>query len=139
MLTAILLAAAPFTCTVTSVHDGDTFTCAGGTKVRVAGIQAPDFTDTAPCRAGRAEYVCSDRAAQASQRVVSALVLHRRLACDGIEPSYARIVARCRLPDGRDLSCAVIAAGTATRWDRYWRRYNMAPCPAQHGGRAQQP
>lgn len=128
MLTAIILAAAPFSCTVTSVHDGDTFTCAGGTKVRVAGIQAPDFADTERCRRRRADYVCSDRAARASQWVISALVLRRRMDCQAIEPSYQRVVARCRLPDGRDVSCAAIAAGAATRWDRYWRRYHMGGC-----------
>lgn len=120
---------AAFLCLVTSVHDGDTFTCADRTRVRIAGIQAPDFADTEPCRQGRADYVCSDRAARASQRTVSSLVLRRRLSCEPLGPSYNRVVARCRLPDGRDLSCAVIAAGAATRWDRYWRRYNMGSCP----------
>lgn len=119
---------AAFLCLVTSVHDGDTFTCADRTRVRVAGIQAPDFADTVPCREHRAEYVCSDRAARASQRVVSALVLRQRLTCEALGPSYDRIVARCRLPDGRDLSCAIIAAGAATRWDRYWCRYAMGSC-----------
>ncbi|WP_066723447.1 thermonuclease family protein [Sphingomonas pituitosa] len=131
MLIATLLAAAPFTCTVTRVHDGDgPLWCTEGPKVRIAGVQAPDFRSAEPCRARRAGYVCNDARARASQRKVSALVLHSRLACQALEPSYNRIVARCRLPDGRDLSCAVLAAGAATRWDRYWRRYNLGACPA---------
>jgi endonuclease YncB( thermonuclease family) len=102
----IIVSPPAFVCTVTRVHDGD-----------------------GPlCRKRRAGYVCSDRAARASQRTVSALVLRRRLSCQALEPSYSRIVARCRLPDGRDLSCAVIAAGAAMRWGRYWRRYGMGEC-----------
>ncbi|WP_152997853.1 thermonuclease family protein [Sphingomonas sp. WG] len=130
----------PFTCTVTRVHDGDgPLWCAEGPKVRIAGVQAPDFASATPCRQGRAEYVCSDVRARASQRTVSALVLRRRLTCQALEPSYNRIVARCRLPDGRDLACAITASGAATRWDRYWRRYHLDPCPAPRGGRAPQP
>ncbi len=125
----IIVSPPAFFCTVTRVHDGDgPLWCAEGPKVRIAGVQAPDFRSAEPCRQHRASYVCSDRAARASQRTVSALVLRRRLTCQAIEPSYARIVARCRLPDGRDLSCAVIMAGAAARWDRYWRRYGMGRC-----------
>lgn len=57
-------------------------------------------------------------------------MLGKRLTCTALEPSYNRIVARCRLPDGRDLSCAVQAAGAATRWDQYWRRYGLDTCPS---------
>lgn len=131
---AAALSGSAFICTVTRVHDGDgPLWCAEGPKVRIAGIQAPDFESATPCRDGRAGYVCDDRAARASQRTVSALVLGKRLTCTALEPSYSRIVARCRLPDGRDLSCAVLAAGAATRWDRYWRRYRMAPCGSLAG------
>jgi len=90
--------------------------------------QAPDFKSAEPCRQRRAGYVCSDARAWASQRTVSALVLRRRLTCQALEPSYNRVIARCRLPDGRDLSCAALAAGAATNWDRYWRRYDMDNC-----------
>jgi endonuclease YncB( thermonuclease family) len=125
----IIVSPPAFVCTVTRVHDGDgPLWCAEGPKVRIAGVQAPDFRSAEPCRKRRAGYVCSDRAARASQRTVSALVLRRRLSCQALEPSYSRIVARCRLPDGRDLSCAVIAAGAAMRWGRYWRRYGMGEC-----------
>ena len=128
---AAALAGSTFTCTVTRVHDGDgPLWCAEGPKVRIAGVQAPDFRSAEPCRQRRAGYVCSDARARKSQRTVSALVLRRRLTCQALEPSYNRIVARCRLPDGRDLSCAVLAAGAATRWDRYWHRYNLGACRA---------
>ena len=119
----------PFVCEVVKVHDGDgPLWCANGIKVRVAGIQAPDFEDAEPCRTGRAEYTCSNVAAERSRRIVERLVLRRRLTCQPLGKSYSRVVARCTLPDGRSLSCATIAAGAAIRWDRYWRRYRMGAC-----------
>jgi endonuclease YncB( thermonuclease family) len=132
---AVMFAAAAlpaFTCDVIRVHDGDgPLWCRSGEKVRVAGIQAPDFASAAPCRrpaARRATYTCNDRAAARSQQIVSRLTLHKRLACQPVGTSYKRIVARCTLPDGRSLSCAAISAGAAVRWDRYWRQYRMGAC-----------
>lgn len=123
---------APFICAVVRVHDGDgPLWCRSGEKVRIAGVQAPDFTSAEPCRqpdARRRNYTCDDRAATRSQRIVAGLVLGKRLACSPMEVSYGRVVARCTLPDGRSLSCAVLAAGAAVRWDRYWRRYGMGQC-----------
>lgn len=118
-----------FVCAVIRVHDGDgPLWCRNGIKVRVAGIQAPDFESAEPCHQHRAGYTCSDTAAERSQRIVERLVLHRTLSCRAVDRSYGRVVARCTLPDGRSLSCATIAAGAAVRWDRYWRRYRMGEC-----------
>ncbi|SFP98877.1 thermonuclease family protein [Sphingomonas rubra] len=122
----------PFVCQVVRVHDGDgPLWCRSGEKVRVAGIQAPDFANAAPCRrpaARRAAYTCDDAAATRSRRVVERLTLNQRLTCRPVDRSYRRIVARCTLPDGRSLSCATIAAGAANRWNTYWRRYRMGEC-----------
>ena len=118
-------------CEVIKVHDGDgPLWCANGVKVRVAGIQAPDFETAEPCRRRPrpAAYVCDDAAARRSQRIVQRLALRQRLICQPVDRSYGRTVARCILPDGRSLSCAIIAAGAATRWDSYWRRYRMGGC-----------
>ncbi|RZM32115.1 MAG: hypothetical protein EOP67_29420 [Sphingomonas sp.] len=121
-----------FACEVVRVHDGDgPLWCRSGQKVRVAGIQAPDFTSAAPCRrpaAHRATYTCDDRAAERSRRIVERLVLRRSLTCQPVDRSYKRVVARCTLADGRSLSCAAIASGAAVRWDSYWRRYTMGEC-----------
>ncbi len=121
-----------FVCEVVKVHDGDgPLWCRSGEKVRVAGVQAPDFKSAAPCHrpaAARAGYTCDDRAAARSQRIVERLTLHQLLSCQPEGRSYRRIVARCTLPDGRSLSCAAIAAGAAVRWDRYWRQYRMGEC-----------
>jgi endonuclease YncB( thermonuclease family) len=99
--------------------------------VRVAGIQAPDFESAEPCRrpdARRGNYTCDDRAAVRSQKIVSKLVLGKRLTCQPTGKSYSRIIARCTMPDGRSLSCAAVAAGAAVRWDWYWREYRMGQC-----------
>lgn len=134
MLVVILAAAAlpTFSCDVVRVHDGDgPLWCRSGEKVRIAGIQAPDFESAEPCRrpdARRTNYTCDDRAAARSQRIVSSLVMGKRLICQPMGKSYSRIVVRCTLPDGRSLSCAAIAAGAAVRWDRYWRQYGMGEC-----------
>ena len=118
-----------FTCVVTRVHDGDgPLWCSNGVKIRVAGIQAPDFEDTVPCREHRAEYTCSNIAAERSRVVVERLTLHQAMTCQPMGTSYSRVVARCTLQDGRLLSCAILASGAAVRWDKYWVRYHMGEC-----------
>lgn len=129
ILAVALAKGRPFTCTVTLVHDGDgPLWCVEGPKVRVAGIQAPDFERAEPCRRRKAGYVCSDVRARASQRIMSGLVLHRRLRCVALEPSYSRMVATCSLPDGRDLACTAVRGGAAKWWPAYVRRYGLEPC-----------
>lgn len=132
MIALLMAASAPFSCTVIHVHDGDgPLWCANGTKVRIAGVQAPDYQSAEPCRRAdpsRSDYVCDDVAAGQSQKNVERLVLHRTLTCRPMGMSYKRVVARCTLADGRSLSCLVIASGAAVRWDRYWRQYHMGDC-----------
>lgn len=130
LLIALAAFAAPFPCTVIRVHDGDgPLWCAEGMKIRIAGIQAPDFDTAPPCHdRRRVNYRCDNAAAERSRQVVEGLTLHRRLRCRPVALSYRRIVARCTLRDGRSLSCAVLAAGGAVRWDRYWQRYGMGDC-----------
>lgn len=118
-----------FLCVVLSVHDGDgPIRCATGEKIRVAGIQAPDFERAEPCRLSRPGYVCDDARAQRSQRIAANMLVGRTLSCRSVDKSWGRTVAICALPGGRDLSCALIAAGAAVRWDSYWRRYKMRTC-----------
>ena len=112
---AHVLPTAPFTCAVVRVYDADgPLWCSNGIKVRIAGVQAPVYEDADPCRrrdASRANYTCDDAAADRSQQIVERLVLHQSMTCRPMGMSYARVVARCTLADGRSLSCAVIAAG----------------------------
>ena len=120
----------PLISEVVRVHDGDgPLWCANGVRVRVAGIQAPDFETAEPCRRpDHVAYTCDDRSAERSRVIVERLVLRRRLSCLPVSRFYRRVVARCTLPDGRSLSCAALAFGAAVRWDRYWRRYRMGGC-----------
>ena len=114
-----LATATTFSCTVTRVHDGDgPLWCSNGVKVRIVGVQAPDFESASPCRATnprRVNYCCDNAAAKRSQQIVKRLVLRKTLRCEPTGKSYSRVVARCTLPDGRSLSCAVVAAGAAVR------------------------
>lgn len=120
----------PIICEVVHVHDGDgPLWCANGVKIRVAGIQAPDFEDADPCKTGRAEFVCSNAQAERSRLIVERLTLHLTLTCEPLGKSYARIVARCRFSDGSDLACTIIAAGAAVRWEKYWHRDHLPECP----------
>lgn len=112
---------APFICQVAAVHDGDTFTCADGRKVRLAGVDANELD-------GKCHSTCAAMPARAARAYVGRLIYRQRLSCVQVGTSYRRFVARCTLPDGRSLSCAVIAAGAAVRWDRYWREYGMGEC-----------
>ena len=125
---ALVAAGQPFTCKVLTVHDGDgPFHCANGVSVRLAGVQAPDFEDAAPCREGRAEYVCSDVAASRSRDAMRRLIEGRTMECVAEGRSYHRTVATCTL-DGKDLSCLAIANGIAVRWLRYDRAGRLLRC-----------
>lgn len=116
-------------CQVVKVHDGDgPIHCANGAKIRVAGVQAPDFASAEPCRKRRRGYVCDDRKALASKRVAERLTLGKRLVCQPVDRSYNRIVARCALPNGNSLSCSLLARGAVTKWQTYWSKYNMGGC-----------
>jgi hypothetical protein len=120
---------APFTCVVIRVHDGDgPLWCRSGQKIRVAGIQAPDFTSAEPCRRPdrrRANYTCDDQAAARSQQIVSRLVLGKRLTClpmGGVTSVWLPAV-RCRmggryhaLPSRPERPCGGIGTGGSMAW-----------------------
>ncbi|MGY2733660.1 hypothetical protein [Sphingomonas sp. UYP23] len=84
-LIAVMAAPGPpaqiFNCAVVRVHDGDgPLWCSNGIKIRVAGIQAPAFEGTAPCREALRNTV-----ARTSQLiavvVVERLTLSRAMTC----------------------------------------------------------
>lgn len=122
-----------FTCTPVTVWDGDgPVKCAEGPKLRLAGIAAREIDGS--CRAGQP---CPDASGiQARDALVRALggpkgttrnghvvVLGPKLACVSEGSARgSRTAAWCKLPDGRDLSCAMIKTGTAVRWSRYDRK-----------------
>lgn len=121
---------AAFSCTPISVWDGDgPVQCAEGPKLRLAGIAAREIDGS--CRPGQP---CPDatgiNARDALVRLLGGprgttrnghvVVRGPKLTCisDG-SARGSRTAAWCKLPDGRDLSCAMIETRTAVRWLRY--------------------
>ena len=106
---------AAFLCIALYVHDGDTLTCQGGRRVRLAGIDAPEIGRCAP--AGR-HCVPGDpiRARAALARAVQG----RTLRCEITGASYKRTVAWCAAPGEPPLSCQMLTTGNARLWRRYW-------------------
>ena len=122
-----------FTCTPVTVWDGDgPVKCAEGPKLRLAGIAAREIDGS--CRLGQP---CPDATGIESRDALVRLlggprgitrnkhivVRGPKLACASEGSARGgRTAAWCTLPDGRDLSCAMIKTGTAVRWSRYDRK-----------------
>lgn len=127
---SIIAAGLAFLCTPTAVWDGDgPVWCEEGPRLRIAGIAARELDGS--CSAG---HPCPDATAeQARAALVSLLGGPRGTLSSGhirVSSGAMRCVstgsaggnrtgAFCSLPDGRDLSCAMLATGTVARWDRY--------------------
>jgi micrococcal nuclease len=101
-------------CVAAIAIDGDTLRCADGSRIRLAGIDAPELPGH--CRIGRA---CAPGDSEASRAALARLVSGEALRCRPVGRSYRRVVAWCEA--GRvDLSCAMIEGGWAIGWGRYW-------------------
>jgi len=120
-----------FSCTPTAVWDGDgPIWCAEGPKIRIAGIAAREIDGS--CRPGQPCPAVSGL--DARDRLVRLFGGARgKLPTGHIRVSATpmtclsegngrgdRTAAWCSSPAFGDLSCAVIAAGGAVRWARYW-------------------
>lgn len=121
-----------FTCTPVQVWDADgPIWCAEGPRVRLHGVAAREMDGT--CREG---HPCPDMSPIAARDALIRLLGaaageatttgHIRLS--GAPPlacrSYGsaggnRTAAQCRLPDGSDLGCRLIASGAAREWTQY--------------------
>jgi micrococcal nuclease len=118
-VTPALLAAA-FICAHPGVIDGDTLACRGGQHVRVWGIQAPErYMETGP----------------ASTRAMAHLIQGHNLTCYRKGRSYNRTVARCFLPDGRDIAREMVNQGQAVDWPNFSRGYYAVHGATSLGGR----
>jgi endonuclease YncB( thermonuclease family) len=85
----LILAGAVFLCASPNVHDGDTWRCADGVRVRTWGVDSPELNTPA-----------GPPARNAAARLING----QTLTCTRKGKSYDRIVALCRLPDGRDVA-----------------------------------
>lgn len=143
MILALLLAAATpvvpagthFTCTPVRVCDGDgPLWCAEGPRIRLAGIAAREMDGS--CRPGQP---CPAASATAARDALVALVGRRTgVSRDGhilvAGPALdclsegngrgVRTAALCVSPTRGDVSCAMVATGTALIWARYWRHHS---------------
>jgi endonuclease YncB( thermonuclease family) len=95
-----------FTCQVATITDGDTLRCTNGTRVRLAGIDAPEISE---CARGRQ---CAAGDGLASKRSLASFATGQTLRCNPVGTSYKRVVAFCSA-SGLDLSCAQVKAKKA--------------------------
>jgi endonuclease YncB( thermonuclease family) len=95
-----------FTGQVTRVVDGDTFwISAKDVRIRVWGLDAPEWDRPGGARATAA---------------LTRLIDGETLTCRQRDiDRYGRIVGQCFLADGRDITAAMIASGTAREFCRY--------------------
>ena len=132
MLAQIVAAGLSFTCTPTAVWDGDgPVWCAEGPKIRIAGVAAREMDGSCksnqPCPAvgaidARDRLVRLFGGARGTLPSGHVKVRSETLSCvsDG-SAGRGRTAAWCQSGAFGDLSCAVVSAGGAVRWQRYWR------------------
>jgi endonuclease YncB( thermonuclease family) len=130
----IVPAGQTFRCTPTAVWDGDgPIWCAEGPKVRIAGVAAREIDGTCnanqPCptvggleaRDRLVKILNGQRGTRPEGHIV---VRSATMTCrsDG-SAGGSRTAAWCTSPAFGDLSCAVVRAGGAVQWPRYWRKH----------------
>lgn len=129
----VVPAGQPFTCTPVAVWDGDgpIWCLESEIRVRIAGVAARELDGTCkanqPCptvnaleargRLVRLFGGARGRLPEGHIRVRSAPM---KCVSDG-GAGGSRTAAWCASPVIGDLSCAVVRAGGAVRWPRYWR------------------
>ncbi len=128
----IVPAGKSFDCTPRKVWDGDgPIHCAEGARIRLAGIAAREMDGS--CKPG---HPCPDASAPAARDMLARLLGRTtgiastghllvegpalRCRSDG-SAGGSRTAAWCTSPTAGDLSCAMVASGTAAKWERYWR------------------
>jgi hypothetical protein len=134
-------------CLAIALHDVDgPIRCQSGEKIRLQGIGALETDGSCktaqPCVPGNpfdqrrtmarvmgARVSHEDMAKGATPALYGQLWFNPvRLECTLTGKSHNRLTAWCKLPDGRDLSCAAISAGIAVRWVRYDPRGRLSRC-----------
>src|SRR5690606_166808 len=128
---AVVPAGQTFECTPTRVWDGDgPVWCAEGPRIRLSGIAAREMDGT--CRSNqRCPAASAEQSRDALARLVGrpsgksreghVLVSGPTMTCRSVGSGGGNRPAPRRVsPKGGDLSCAMIEAGFALRWDRYW-------------------
>src|SRR4051812_44581875 len=95
-----------------AVNDGDTLTL-GGARIRLAGIDAPEYHQI--CRRDEQPYPCGCQ----SRLALVALIAGRPVVCSGAEHDrYGRLLARCRAGED-DLNRRQVSGGWALAYGGY--------------------
>ena len=105
---AALLVSATLLLTDYTVTDGDTLK-APDVRVRLWGIDAPEMNQLGGKQA-KAALKSITKGQDLSCRVKGA-------------DRYGRIVARCDLPNGKDIACLMVQFGHASDWPKYSKGY----------------
>lgn len=105
-------------CNSPVVTDGDTFRC-GELRIRLAGIDAPEMKGH--CRKGRD---CTPGDPVKAKEFLRELIGEATSCQQTGKDHYGRVIARCE-SEGRDLSCAMVAAGQAVE------RYGKLACSSR--------
>jgi micrococcal nuclease len=104
-----------FVCLVASITDGDTLRCSNGTRVRLAGIDAPEIHGCPHYRQ------CTPGDGFASKRALTLLVAGKSLSCQSLGRSYNRVLATCRI-GSFEPACYMVTHGYAVkRYSESWR------------------
>jgi micrococcal nuclease len=96
-----------FLCLVASITDGDTLRCSDGTRVRIAGIDAPEMPGH--CNRGR---ICTPGDPYAAKASLSTIAQGKSLQCQAVGKSYNRILAHCYI-NGQSIGCIQVRAHMA--------------------------
>jgi endonuclease YncB( thermonuclease family) len=108
--TALAGGATSFSGQVTRIVDGDTFWISSkDVRIRVWGLDAPERdTPQGPAATAALSRLISGQTLDCHQRDID---------------RYGRIVGQCFLADGRDITSAMIASGTAKEFCRFSRNH----------------
>lgn len=106
-----------FECRVSSITDGDTLRCSGGTRIRLHAAAAREKDET--CRPGHPCPMASGASATAR---LTELAAGQTLRCEQTGETYGRVAAICRNEANVEINCAMVESGTTLIWPKYDRQ-----------------
>lgn len=110
-------AASTFECRVSKVHDGDTLSCADGTRVSLHAVAAREIDGS--CSPG---HPCPAASAASARRALQELADGQTIQCSQTGHSHDRVTAICWTNSGREINCAMVRSGTTVLWERFDRQ-----------------
>jgi endonuclease YncB( thermonuclease family) len=133
IITGLLLWALPAFADVSGVAvviDGDTLRI-GQDRIRLSGIDAPEGKQS--CQREGVPWLCGQEAGVYLRKLLS----DEPVACaEQSKDRYGRVVAICRLTDGRDVGEVMVKAGFALAYRRYGGKvYDFAENDAKEAKR----